>query len=166
MRNAIAAVFLMFTAAAYAEPMLPQYAVAQADSQNSVADGAKSYLEKQGEKMASEETPTEAPDLIDDATKVYSDWKTSGWMAGLLALVSMFMAVLKLKPINQYFQSKKIMWLKPILAGVFGAVAAGLAALIAGQGVWPALTSGVVAGLGAVGLYESAKRSKAENRES
>lgn len=132
---------------------------------NGPLDVAKDHLDAQGEKMASEEEPAELPDLVAEATKVYSDWKTGGWMAGLLALVSLFMSLLRFKPVNQFFRDKQIMWLKPILAAAFGGALAGMSAGFSGAGVGPSIIAGLLAGLGAVGLYEVTKRRKAENRE-
>ena len=129
-----------------------------------LVDSVGEKLTEKGEAMTAEEEATAPTDLLTDATKVYSDWKTGGWMAGLLALVSLLMNLLRFGPINDFFRSKQIMWLKPILAAVFGAVGGGLTAGIAGAGVGPALISGVMAGLGAIGLYEVTKRRKAENR--
>lgn len=121
-------------------------------------------LSEHGEHLAETEESSEAGDLISDATKVYGDWKTGGWMAGLLALVSLLMGLLRFGPVNDFFRSNQIMWLKPILAAVFGGIGGGFAATVEGAGVGPAIVAGLLAGLGAVGLYEVAKRRKSENR--
>lgn len=85
-------------------------------------------------------------------------------MAGLLALVSLLMGALKLRPLNDFFKSQHIMWLKPVLSAVFGGVGAGVAAFVNGSSIVAATVAGLVAGLGAVGLYEVAKRAKWQNR--
>lgn len=125
---------------------------------------AADVLNQGGEEMAATETPTDLPSLVEGVKDVYSDWKTGGWMAGLLALVSLLMGALRFPPLNSYFEAKKIMWLKPILAAVLGAAGAALAAAQTGASIGPALVSGLLAGLSAVGLYELWKRRKAENR--
>lgn len=152
------------------DPAAPPAAAAAANEDvepsaaSKLLDSAKEHLETKADAMAESEETAELPGLISDATKIYSDWKAGGWMAGLLALVSLMMNLLRFGPINEFFRVKQIMWLKPILAAVFGAVAAGVGAGISGVGVGPSLIAGVLAGLGAVGLYEVTKRRKVENR--
>lgn len=129
-----------------------------------VVDGVKKHLEETAEGQAAEETESTLPDLFQDGAKVYSDWKALGWMGGLLALVTFLMQLLNFGPIKELFKAKKITWLKPILAAVFGGVGAGVSTAMTGAGVGPSIVAGLVAGLAAVGLYEAFKRRKAENR--
>ena len=151
-------------AAAAAEAPKADAAATEESAGGKLLDSAKKHLEGKAEEMATDEEAAELPGLIGDATAIYSEWKTGGWMAGLLALVTLLMNLLRFGPINEFFRVKQLMWLKPILAAAFGAVAAGIGAGVAGAAVGPSLIAGVLAGLGAVGLYEVTKRRKAENR--
>lgn len=146
------------------EAPLASTASAGKDPVAKLVDSAKKNLENQAEEAAIGEIPTEATDVVADAVKVYGDWKTSGWMAGLLALISLFMNLLRFGPVDDFFRSKQLIWLKPVLAAALGAATAGLGAGMSGAGVGPSLMAGVMAGLGSVGLYEVAKRRKVENR--
>jgi len=128
-------------------------------------EGAKKHLEEKAAADEATEGEATVPELLGDGAKVYSDWKTAGWMGGLLALVSLLMNLLRFGPINEFFKVKKLMWLKPLLAGLFGGAAAGLTSAMSGMAVGASISAGLMAGLGAVGLYESVKRRKAENRQ-
>lgn len=127
-------------------------------------DTAKEHLEKVAEKNAAEDGEVPLTGLLQDGAKIYSDWKALGWMGGLMALVSLLMNLLRFGPLHEFFRVNKLMWLKPLLAALFGGVAAGLSTAMTGAGVMPSMMAGLLAGLGAIGLYETTKRRKSENR--
>jgi len=118
---------------------------------------------------AAANTDTEEPeatvgDLISGTAKVVDDWKTLGWIAGLIALINLFTHLLRFKWLNDFLEAKDLKHIKPWIAAGFGAIAGGLTTFQTGAGVLNSVVAGLLAGFAAIGAHEvlSTKKRKAE----
>ncbi len=107
------------------------------------------------------------PEALGAATqKVVKDWKTYGWLAGLAALVSLLLLVLKYKPIDALFERWGIKWTRAYLAILFGGISAGLTAYMVDGDVVSAIIAGLVLiGPAAIGFFEALSKIRARNRD-
>ncbi|MCK4858392.1 MAG: hypothetical protein KAT58_10515 [candidate division Zixibacteria bacterium] len=98
--------------------------------------------------------------------KTISDWRTLGCLAGLAALITLLMMILKFKPINALLVRWGVKWLKPILTCLLGGVSAGIASYMVDGDVLNAIIAGlVIVGPVAIGFFEISNKVKARNRD-
>lgn len=90
--------------------------------------------------------------LFSQLAGVFGSWKTAGAIAGSIALVNLFVNLTKLGALDSFFNRK--VWLRPLLAVVFGCVLTCLGAIASGQALPAALLAGVFAGLSSAGFHE------------
>lgn len=111
----------------------------------------------------------------DDATIVVEAIKefTSGFAGGaggttvygVLALIVLLLTRLsRLGWVGHYIKDRGIGWATPLLAVVLGGLGGLFAALQQGQPWFPAMINGVIAGVGATGLYEVLRTTSATER--
>jgi len=90
---------------------------------------------------------------------IISEWKTVGYLGGLLALVAFLIMLMKLKFISNYLEAHDLKWVKSLVAAVLGGLATMFTAVLAGADWWPAgiiaFLSGAAAGFGAVGAHQA-----------
>ena len=100
-----------------------------------------------------EPEPT-ADQVQEQIKKVLNDWKTLGWMWGLVALCGLLTLLLRIGPVNHFMEAKGLKKFKPWIAGVLGALAGFLSTFATGAG-WPqSALLGLMAGLAAVGGHQ------------
>ena len=93
-------------------------------------------------------------DIVAAVIKNVNDWKHGAWLAAVLGLAYLLVLLSKLKPIDALLKKHKVKWLRPILAAVFGGLAAAASAISIGEPPFGAIIAGVVAGLGSSGFHE------------
>lgn len=105
--------------------------------------------------------PNVAPDpivLIHDAIAVFHDWKTSGAVAALTALVYLLTALSK----NTVVLAKIPTYWRPYVALTLGVATGSLAALASGAHFWPsAVAAGLAAGAGSIAFDQLVTQWKA-----
>jgi hypothetical protein len=101
-----------------------------------------------------EEDATSPADILHDIGKVINDWRTLGWLAGLIALINLLVNLLRLKPINAFLEKKDLKWVKPTVACVLGGVIGGLSTYQIGAPITNSIAAGVLTALGSVGFHE------------
>jgi hypothetical protein len=89
-----------------------------------------------------------------DAVKVIDDWRSVGWLAGLIALINLLINVLRYPVINSWLSSLEVKWVKPLCAVLLGGALGGCSTLATGASVPNSIVAGVLAGLGSVGFHE------------
>jgi hypothetical protein len=110
------------------------------------------------------EQPVIAQDLVKDAEQMINNWKLLGSLAGLIALVQLLMKALKFGPLDNWFETSKVKWIKPYIATILGALLGGLTTYATNANLLNSITSGIIIGMGSVGWNEILKRFSAENR--
>lgn len=100
------------------------------------------------------ETPATAGDILTGVQKVINDWRTLGWLAGVIALLQLLMKILKLGPIDEWFTVHKKKWIKPYIAAGIGALLGGFSTYATGAGVFNSIVAGVMIGATSVGWNE------------
>lgn len=101
-----------------------------------------------------DETQTGAVDILTGVQKVVNDWRTLGWLAGVIALLQLLMKILKLGPIDEWFKVHKKKWIKPYIAAGLGALLGGFSSYATGAGVVGSIVAGVMIGVTSVGWNE------------
>lgn len=96
-----------------------------------------------------------AEDLLQGLGKTVNDWKTLGWLAGLIALLNFLMGLLRFKPIDVWLIQHDKKWLKPWVAMGLGALIMGLSTYQTDANVLNAIVAGLLAGLGSTGFHEA-----------
>lgn len=121
-----------------------------------------------GDSVNSESGNEVTPEKIGAQLKtVVSTWETLGWLAGLAALITLLVMVLKYKPIDALFKRWKIKWVKPLIASVLGGLSAGIGAYLAEGDIMVAIIAGlVIIGPAAVGFFETLNKIRKRNRDS
>lgn len=99
-----------------------------------------------------EEPEPTVGDIVSGAGDVYNIWKTSGWIAGLTALIYLLIQITKVGFIKKWLGVRK--WLRPLIAVVLGLAGATFAAMQGGVVWWSALLGGLGAALGSSGFNE------------
>ena len=97
-------------------------------------------------------------ELADLLLKVITDWRTLGWMAGVIALIALFTAVLRLKPLNDLLEKHGLKHIKVYVAMGLGGALIFFTTLAAGKSWWEALIAavvGVVAGFATTGGHQA-----------
>lgn len=103
-------------------------------------------------------------ELIGGTATAVDDWKTLGWVAGLIALINLLTHILRFKPLNSLLESKELKHIKPWIAAALGAVGGGLTTFQTGAGVMNSAVAGLLAGMAAIGAHElmNVKKRKAQ----
>jgi hypothetical protein len=109
----------------------------------------------EGDSAASTEPEATAGDLLAGVAKTVNDWKTLGWLAGLIALLNLLMGLLRFKPIDVWMKQREIKWVKPWIAMGLGAVVMGLSTYQTDANVLNSIVAGLLAGLGSTGAHEA-----------
>jgi MFS family permease len=104
-------------------------------------------------------TPEPVEDMTVDAliatiTAVVKDWRTAGWLAGLVALINLLLQLLRLPVLDRLLDRLGMKWAKPAGAAVLGGFLTALLAYKDGGSLVGAALSGALFGLSATGLYE------------
>ena len=94
-------------------------------------------------------------ELVAQVGQVVSDWRTLGAVAGLIALINLLINLLRLPRLHAFLSTRRLRWLKPYLSAALGALLTGLSAYQTDSALLPAILSGLIFGLGAVGVHES-----------
>ncbi len=97
-------------------------------------------------------------ELLEMVVKLISDWRSVGWMAGMVALINILINLLRLPFVDDVLHRAKLKWLKPLLASMLGAILTALLSIMEGGPALSALAVGAIAGLAAVGLHELADK--------
>jgi len=87
--------------------------------------------------------------------KVWSDWRTYGWMAGVIALLNLLIFVLRIKPLNAWLEKKGLKKYKPYVAMALGAGLMALASIKTGVPIAQAIIAGLMFGWTSSGLHQS-----------
>lgn len=116
------------------------------------------------EPAAPSSAPVTVDEIVSDAGKVVNDWKAVGFIAGLIALVNLLMNLLKFGPVDEFFTSKKITWVKPFISMGLGAVLGFLLSWQTGASLANSIVVGIMAGLGGTGVHQVVSKRKAEKR--
>ena len=105
-------------------------------------------------------------ELITSIVRVVADWRTTGWLAGLIALINLLINLLRLPVFARYLKRQNLKWIKPAVAALLGGLLTALLAYQQGQGVGGAAVGGLLVGLSATGMHElfSAPRRAIRNR--
>ena len=93
-------------------------------------------------------------EIKDSLVNTLNQWKTAGWIAGLIALVNFLMLLLRIQFINDWLTAKGYMKYKSWIAGILGAIASGLFGYTQGVGILQAIFMGITAGWAAVGFHQ------------
>lgn len=101
--------------------------------------------------MPADPTPQ---DLIVGLGAVIDNWQNIGWVAGVIALITLLLGILRFKPIDEWLTSLDFKWIKPLIATVLGAALGGFSVFSTGAGVLNSIVAGILAGLGSVGFHE------------
>lgn len=92
-------------------------------------------------------------EFLEQAFEVIKTWKEAGAIAGLIAAVALLTQLSKLPKIAKFIPTIIRPWVA-IGLGVIGGI---LTSVATGTGLMQAVLSGVLAGLGATGLFEAIK---------
>jgi hypothetical protein len=115
---------------------------------------------------ANEDTEAEPTvgELLQGTAKVVDDWKTLGWIAGLIALINLLTHLLRFKWLNDLLEAKNLKHIKPWIAAGLGALTGGFTTFQTGAGVLNSVVAGLMAGFAAIGAHEvmSTKKRKAQ----
>lgn len=105
-------------------------------------------------------------ELITSIVRVVSDWRTTGWLAGLIALINLLINLLRLPVLARWLERQNLKWIKPAVAAVLGGLLTAFLAYQDGRGVGGAAVGGLLVGLSATGVHElfSAPRRAARRR--
>ena len=87
--------------------------------------------------------------------KVFSDWRTIGLIACLVALVNLLVLVFRFKPLNDFLDTHGWKPYKVYIAAVLGAVLTVLTTFQTGAGLLPSLVLGIGFGFTAVGSHQA-----------
>lgn len=101
-----------------------------------------------------DEAPSQPSDLLVAVQKTVNDWKTLGWLAGIIALLQLLMKILKFGPVDEWFRVNKKKWLKPYIAAGIGALLGGFSTYTTGAGVLNSVVAGLMVGITSVGWNE------------
>jgi len=101
--------------------------------------------------LFAQEAPT-FTDITQQGIVAIQTWKSVGYLAGMLAVVNVLVNATKLPFLSDFFSQR--VWLRPLLATIFGALAGTLQAMVEGSPFLPSLLVGLIAGLGSVGFHE------------
>lgn len=119
---------------------------------------------------AVETAPAEAPapdvgELLKQTGQVVSDWRTVGWLAGMIALINLLINLTRLPFLDALLARYKKKWLKPLIAAGLGAFLVGMTSYATDANALNSIVIGLLTGFAAVGVHEAADKRKAENRE-
>jgi hypothetical protein len=98
-----------------------------------------------------EPTPVE---LFAAGEKVFRDWMSAGALAGVIALVKLFVDVTKLKVVDNWLWDHQWRWVRPILALLLGGLMQLAAAIPLKGNLVLAFIYGVLAGASSIGINE------------
>jgi len=101
-----------------------------------------------------DETPSQPSDLLTGVQQTVNDWRTLGWLAGVMALLQLLMKILKFGPVDEWFRVNKKKWLKPYIAAGIGAILGGFSTYATGAGVMNSVIAGLMVGITSVGWNE------------
>jgi len=93
-----------------------------------------------------------------------SGWGKIGMIAGMIAVVNLLMQILRLRQLDRWLRERKKIWLKPYISIAMGSILGGLTAYQTGIGVFQSIIAGLVAGVAAVGTFETFKRGKKRDK--
>ena len=93
-------------------------------------------------------------ELIESIVLVITDWRTTGWLAGLIALINLLIHLLRLPALDRWLRQNGLTWIKPAAAAVLGGILTALVAYLDGAAIGGAAVAGVLVGLSATGLHE------------
>lgn len=113
----------------------------------------------------SEKEPT-ISELIEDSKTIVNDWRALGAIFGVIALLQLFVKLLKIKIVNDYMAAKKIKWTKPYISAALGAVIVGLTTYTAGGDIANSIVTGLLMGTTATGWNEMLNKFKQTKRQS
>lgn len=144
-------------AASPAQPAAPAAttapdATAEPPSEGNASEGSVSNEDGTSE----EEGDATLEEIMKAVELVFLNFKTLGVIGGLIALISLFILVLRYPRLNNWLEKKGWKKYKRIAAVILGGGLAGLTAAAGGAVWWKALVAGaigVVAGLGSIGLH-------------
>lgn len=126
---------------------------APVDSAANMGEGAPKADAASTDSVEGEETT--AGDLLEGVAKTVNDWKTLGWLAGLIALLNFLMGLLRFKPIDTWLIQYDKKWLKPWVAMGLGALIMGLSTYQTDANILNSIVAGLLAGLGSTGAHEA-----------
>ena len=110
------------------------------------------------EVTAPDEKPSTSGEMGEQIEKIANDWKSLGWIYGVIGMIGLLMMALRFKPINDFFESKGIKWLKPYISAGLGLLSGFFTAWAETGKIWPtaviAAGMGLIAGLAAVGGHQ------------
>lgn len=101
--------------------------------------------------LSAEPTPT---DLFDAGAKVYNDWRSAGALAGVIALVKLFVDVTKLRVVDDWLWDHTWRWVRPVAALLLGGLVQMSAALTMKANPVVGFIYGVLAGASSIGINE------------
>jgi hypothetical protein len=116
--------------------------------------GVDAPTDKEVTESIKDETPTQPGDLLIGVQKTVNDWRTLGWLAGIIALLQLLMKILKFGPVDEWFRVNKKKWLKPYIAAGIGAVLGGFSTYATGAGILNSVVAGLMVGVTSVGWNE------------
>jgi len=86
---------------------------------------------------------------------VISDWRTIGFLAGLIALVSLLLFALRFRPLNSLLENKGLKWTKVYIAALLGAILTFLTTYQTGADWMQSAIAGLIFGLASVGGHQA-----------
>lgn len=156
-------------AASPAQPAAPTAtttpdATAETPSEGNAPEGSVSNETGTSE----EEGDATLEEIMKAAELVFTNFKTLGVIGGLIALISLFILILRYPRVDKWLEKKGWKKYKRIAAVVLGGALAGLTAAAGGAIWWKALIAGgigIAAGLGSIGLHNLFTGGNAEKKK-
>jgi len=117
------------------------------------------------ETAVSSSTQPSGADFVAVIRKALKDWNTIGWIAFIIAALQICIKALKFKPINAWFTKRKLKWVKPYIAMLFGGIIGALSAYTTGAEMMQSFVAGSMAAMASIGWNETINKTKSENRK-
>lgn len=90
------------------------------------------------------------------------NWDALAAMGGLAGFLNALLRVLRMTPLEGFLDARGLKWVKPLAAGVIGAILGGWGAWELAAPISMGITGGFMAGLTAVGAHEALNPRKSE----
>lgn len=103
-------------------------------------------------------------DSLHEVMEIATNYKALGALGVIAAILTLLIALTKLRIVAAFLEVKQLMWLRPVLAVVLGGAGGGVAAAAEGQPIIAGIISGVFAAFTGVGGYEVVRLAKKSER--